>query len=98
VGLPPLAPAPVFEGALVGSSQPSPVSISEEVEVALQLLDTGVPKMERPALSRDLNPIENLWDQLSRRVEARNSISRLVNRMRRRCQAVIDAQGHMKSY
>uniref|UniRef100_A0A668ACI7 Tc1-like transposase DDE domain-containing protein n=1 Tax=Myripristis murdjan TaxID=586833 RepID=A0A668ACI7_9TELE len=70
--------------------------------------------MEWPALSPDLNPIENLWDQLSRRVEARSSvpqnlnvlraalqeewdampqqtISRLVNNMRRRCQAVIDA-------
>uniref|UniRef100_A0A667XUS2 Tc1-like transposase DDE domain-containing protein n=1 Tax=Myripristis murdjan TaxID=586833 RepID=A0A667XUS2_9TELE len=77
--------------------------------------------MEWPALSPDLNPIENLWDQLSRRVEARSSvpqnlnvlraalqeewdampqqtISRLVNSMRRRCQAVIDAQGHMTSY
>uniref|UniRef100_A0A667ZMM5 Tc1-like transposase DDE domain-containing protein n=1 Tax=Myripristis murdjan TaxID=586833 RepID=A0A667ZMM5_9TELE len=75
---------------------------------------TGVPQMEWPALSPDLNPIENLWDQLSRRVEARSSvpqnlnvlraalqeewdampqqtISRLVNSMRRRCQAVIDA-------
>ena len=29
---------------------------------------------ERPALSPDLNPIETLWDQLSRRVEARNSV------------------------
>ncbi|KAJ8370082.1 hypothetical protein SKAU_G00101100 [Synaphobranchus kaupii] len=69
----------------------------------------------------DLNPIENLWDQLTHRVEARNSvpqnlndlraalqeewdampqqtISRLVNSMRCRCQAVIDAQGHMTSY
>uniref|UniRef100_A0A667X1A1 Tc1-like transposase DDE domain-containing protein n=1 Tax=Myripristis murdjan TaxID=586833 RepID=A0A667X1A1_9TELE len=86
-----------------------------------RLLETGVPQMEWPALSPDLNPIENLWDQLSRRVEARSSvpqnlnvlraalqeewdampqqtISRLVNSMRRRCQAVIDAQGHMTSY
>lgn len=77
--------------------------------------------MEWPALSPDLNPIENLWDQLSRRVEARNSvpqnlidlraalqeewdamtqqtISPLVNSMRRRCQAVLDAQGHMTRY
>ena len=58
-----------------------------------RLLETGAPQMEWPALSP-----ENLWDQLSHRVEARNSISRLVNRMRRRCQAVIDAQGHMASY
>ncbi|KAJ8362960.1 hypothetical protein SKAU_G00117910 [Synaphobranchus kaupii] len=75
-----------------------------------RLLETGVPQMEWPALSPDLNPIENLWDQLTHRVEARNSvpqnlndlraalqeewdampqqtISRLVNSMRRRCQA-----------
>ena len=86
-----------------------------------RLLETGVPQMEWPALSPDLNPIENLWDQLSRRVAARNSapqnlndlraalqeewdampqqtIRCLVNSMRRRCQAVIDAQGHMTRY
>ena len=85
------------------------------------LLETGIPQMEWPALSPDLNPIENLWDQLSRRVEARNSapqnlndlraalqeewdampqqtISFLVNSIRRRCQAVIDAQGYMTRY
>uniref|UniRef100_A0A3B3T9J5 Tc1-like transposase DDE domain-containing protein n=1 Tax=Paramormyrops kingsleyae TaxID=1676925 RepID=A0A3B3T9J5_9TELE len=72
----------------------------------------GVPRLEWPALSPDLNPIETLWDQLSRRVEARNSvpqnlndlraafqvewdavlqqtISRLMNSMRRCCQAVM---------
>uniref|UniRef100_A0A673KR97 Tc1-like transposase DDE domain-containing protein n=1 Tax=Sinocyclocheilus rhinocerous TaxID=307959 RepID=A0A673KR97_9TELE len=54
-----------------------------------------------------LNPIENIWDQLSCRVEGRKPapqnlneewnampqqiISRLVNSMRRCCQAVIDA-------
>ena len=77
--------------------------------------------MEWPALSPDLNPIENLWDQPSRRVEARNpapqnlndlraalqeewnampqqTISRLVNSMRRRGQAIIDGQGHMTDY
>uniref|UniRef100_A0A667Y6R5 Tc1-like transposase DDE domain-containing protein n=1 Tax=Myripristis murdjan TaxID=586833 RepID=A0A667Y6R5_9TELE len=86
-----------------------------------RLLETGVPQMEWPALCPDLHPIENLWDQLSRCVEARSSvpqnlnvlraalqeewdampqqtISRLVNSMRRRCQAVIDAEGHMTSY
>uniref|UniRef100_A0A3Q2ZDT3 Tc1-like transposase DDE domain-containing protein n=1 Tax=Hippocampus comes TaxID=109280 RepID=A0A3Q2ZDT3_HIPCM len=78
-------------------------------------------RMEWPALSPDLNPIENMWDQLRRHVEPRNSapqnltdlraalqeewdavpqptISRIVNSMRRRCQAVIDAQGYMTSY
>uniref|UniRef100_A0A671VKC8 HTH cro/C1-type domain-containing protein n=1 Tax=Sparus aurata TaxID=8175 RepID=A0A671VKC8_SPAAU len=86
-----------------------------------RLLETGVPQIEWPALSPDLNPIENLWDQLIRRVEARNSvpqnlndlraalqeewdampqqtITRLVDSMRRRCIAVIDAQGHMTNY
>uniref|UniRef100_A0A3B3S6Z6 Tc1-like transposase DDE domain-containing protein n=1 Tax=Paramormyrops kingsleyae TaxID=1676925 RepID=A0A3B3S6Z6_9TELE len=81
-----------------------------------RLLEPGVPRLEWPALSPDLNPIESLWDQLSHRVEARNSvpqnlndlraahqeewdampqqtISRLVNSLRRRCQAVIDARG-----
>ncbi|KAK7883824.1 hypothetical protein WMY93_026947 [Mugilogobius chulae] len=84
-------------------------------------LETGEPQMEWPALSPDLNPIKNLWDQLSHRVEARNSapqnlsdlgavlqeewndmpqqtISCLVNSMRRRGQAVIDAQEHMTRY
>uniref|UniRef100_A0A8C4IUI6 Tc1-like transposase DDE domain-containing protein n=1 Tax=Dicentrarchus labrax TaxID=13489 RepID=A0A8C4IUI6_DICLA len=69
----------------------------------------GKPQMEWPALSPDLNPIENLWDQLSCCGEGRHpapqnlndlraTISQLVNSMRRRCQAVIDAQGHMTSY
>ncbi|KAK7902220.1 hypothetical protein WMY93_018989 [Mugilogobius chulae] len=86
-----------------------------------RLLETGVPQMEWTAISPDLSPIKNPWDQLSHRVEARNSapqtlsdlraalqeewnvmpqqtISCLVNSMRRRCQAVIDAQGHMTRY
>ncbi len=86
-----------------------------------RLLEAGVPQMEWPALSPDLNPMENLWDQLSCHVEGRNPapqnlsdlraalqeewdampqqiISRLVNSMRRCCQAVIDAQRHMRSY
>ncbi len=37
-----------------------------------RLLEAGVPQMEWPALSPDLNPIENLWDQLSCREEGRN--------------------------
>jgi len=85
-----------------------------------RLLETGVPQMEWSALSPELNPIENLWEQLRCHVQARNprtsmtsmsttlheewdampqqTISPLVNSMRRRCQAVIDAQGHVTSY
>ncbi len=86
-----------------------------------RLLEAGVPQIEWPALSPDLNPIENLWDQLSHRVEGHNhapqnlndlraalqeernampqqTTSRLVYSMRHRCQAVIDAQGHMTSW
>jgi len=33
-----------------------------------RLLETRVPQMEWHALSPDLNPIENLWDQLIRHV------------------------------
>uniref|UniRef100_A0A8C1IY65 Tc1-like transposase DDE domain-containing protein n=1 Tax=Cyprinus carpio TaxID=7962 RepID=A0A8C1IY65_CYPCA len=85
------------------------------------LLEAGVLQIEWPALSPDLNPIENLWDQLSLHVEGHNTapqdlsdlraalqeewnampqqtINRLVYSMRRRCQAVIYAQGHMTSH
>ena len=36
-------------------------------------IDWGT-SIEWPALSPDLNPIENLWDQRSCRVEARNAV------------------------
>ena len=35
--------------------------------------ETGVPQIEWPALSLDLNPIESLCDQLHCRVESRNA-------------------------
>uniref|UniRef100_A0A667WGJ7 Tc1-like transposase DDE domain-containing protein n=1 Tax=Myripristis murdjan TaxID=586833 RepID=A0A667WGJ7_9TELE len=47
-----------------------------------RLLETGVLQMEWPALSPDLNPIENLWDQLSRRVEAWSSVPQNLNDLR----------------
>ena len=56
-----------------------------------RLLETGGPQMEWPALSPDLNPIENLWDQLSYRVEARNSVPQNLNDLRAALQEEWDA-------
>ncbi|KAL7851757.1 hypothetical protein AOLI_G00221130, partial [Acnodon oligacanthus] len=56
-----------------------------------RLLETEGPQMERPALSPHLNPIENLWDQLSRRVEARNSVPQNLNDLRAALQEEWDA-------
>uniref|UniRef100_A0A3Q2Z3F7 Uncharacterized protein n=1 Tax=Hippocampus comes TaxID=109280 RepID=A0A3Q2Z3F7_HIPCM len=68
---------------------------------------TVVPQMECPALSRrvearnaapqklnDLGAtLQEEWDAVPQQ-----TISRLVNSMKRRCFAVIYAQGHMTSY
>lgn len=70
-----------------------------------RLLKTGVSQTWRPALSPDLNPIENLWDQLNPNdlwaalqeewdTKPQGIKSQLVNSMRHCCQAVFDAQGH----
>ena len=56
-----------------------------------RLLETGVPQMEWPTLSPDLNPIENQWDQLSRRVAARNSVHQNLNDLRAALQEEWDA-------
>uniref|UniRef100_A0A3B3TAS3 Tc1-like transposase DDE domain-containing protein n=1 Tax=Paramormyrops kingsleyae TaxID=1676925 RepID=A0A3B3TAS3_9TELE len=52
-----------------------------------RLLETGVPRMEWP----DLNPIETLWDQLSRRADACNSVPQNFNDLRAALQEEWDA-------
>ena len=77
--------------------------------------------MDWPPKSPDLNPIENLWSQLKRKMSKRvtndttlddlavllveewngldqNFIRRLIESMRRRCQATIDANGGHTKY
>lgn len=47
-----------------------------------QPLETGVLWLEWPALSPNMNPIENLWDQLSRHIEARTSVPQNLDDLR----------------
>ncbi|MED6264741.1 hypothetical protein CHARACLAT_017916 [Characodon lateralis] len=47
-----------------------------------QLLETGVPQMENPALCPDPRPIETPWDQLSCHLEAGNSVPQNHNDLR----------------
>ncbi len=47
-----------------------------------RLLEAGVPQTEWPALFPDLNPIENLWDQWSHRVEGHNPAAQNLSNLR----------------
>lgn len=39
------------------------------------LFEVGISVMEWPARSLDMNPIENLWDKLKRRIRGRDRAS-----------------------
>ena len=81
----------------------------------------GITRMDWPACSPDLNPIEHLWDQLGRAVGKRvtnattlaglrqilvdewnaipqQRITKLINSMWTRCQAVVQALGSSTRY
>ena len=81
----------------------------------------GIPVLPWPSKSPDLNPIDHIWDELERRLQARQNvpnnvaelrqalpgewqaiprerIRRVICSMRRRIQAVIDADGGHTRY
>ena len=85
------------------------------------LQNETIERMEWPACSPDLNPIEHAWDMLQSAVAVRpvqprslvelqqaliqewtnldqNRLARLIQSMRRRCLAVINARGGHNRY
>ena len=66
------------------------------------LQEEGIDAMDWPARSPDLNPIEHIWDIMSRSIHAlvqvweeipQETIRHLIRRMPRRCREVIQARG-----
>ncbi|KAL0183512.1 hypothetical protein M9458_019208, partial [Cirrhinus mrigala] len=78
------------------------------------LQDEGIDAMDRPARSPDLNPIEHIWDIMSRSIHQRHvapqtvqelvdalvqeTIRHLIRSMPRRCREVIQARGGHTHY
>uniref|UniRef100_A0A3B3Q8K5 Tc1-like transposase DDE domain-containing protein n=1 Tax=Paramormyrops kingsleyae TaxID=1676925 RepID=A0A3B3Q8K5_9TELE len=71
-------------------------------------MTVGVPHMVWPSMSPDLNPIQDVWDQLKQRLDDRTPPLRGLAELRvalveewnalRRCQAVIAANGGNTHY
>uniref|UniRef100_A0A3Q2YQR1 Tc1-like transposase DDE domain-containing protein n=1 Tax=Hippocampus comes TaxID=109280 RepID=A0A3Q2YQR1_HIPCM len=67
------------------------------------LLEAGVPQIQCRRGEARICALQNLNDLMASLQEEwdgmpQQTISRLVNSMRRHCQAVIDAKGHVMSY
>ena len=77
------------------------------------LEQAAIARLDWPARSPDLNPIEHAWDMLQKAISSRqvqpatvrelreapqHKLRRLIGSMRRRCQAVINAYRHHTRY
>ena len=79
--------------------------------VVTDFLKQGIARMDWPAYSPDLAPIEHAWDELGRRVRNNHAplanlhdmgpqefLRRLINSMRQRCVECIRARGGFTHY